>query len=150
VRGAMADELAARLVDTGHFRVLPREWFPHQSDEVPSLDVLRAAAKFVNVDYLVFGSIQQSTGMSVQQRRTVSTLFVTLRVMDVGSADVVGTATAHWTFATPNGSRPPLVALPIISRSPLLAAVAIAKIATARSHSSSTRLSKDWRHVIQQ
>ena len=28
-RDAMADELAARLVDTGHFRVLHREWLPH-------------------------------------------------------------------------------------------------------------------------
>ena len=60
-RDAMADELAARLVDTGHFRVLHREWLPHESDEVPALDVLRAAALSVNVDYLVLGTIRQST-----------------------------------------------------------------------------------------
>jgi len=176
-RDAMADELAARLVDTGHFRVLRREWFPHESDAVPSLDVLRAAAKSVNVDYLVFGSIRQSTGAPVPQPNVMTssgmapafgrqvmlrthtasprlpaqtTVVVSVRVVDVASADVVRTATAQRTYAARNGSPSPLVAAPILSRPPTLAAAAVAAIAASRSKLSSTRLTKDWRQVVQQ
>lgn len=171
-RDAMADELAARLVDTGHFRVLHREWLPHESDEVPALDVLRAAAQSVNVDYLVLGTIRQSTNVPAQRSsvltargfgpafgrpillplaapqrgRQQTTVVVSVRVVDVMTADVVRTATAQRAFVSNAGSPAPFL-VPVASRPPTLAA-AIATMA-ARPKAPSTRLTKDWRKAVQ-
>jgi curli biogenesis system outer membrane secretion channel CsgG len=173
-RDAMADELAARLVDTGHFRVLHREWLPHESDEMPALDVLRAAAQSVNVDYLVLGTIRQSTRVpppqsSVmtsrgfgqvlsrpillpivappQRARQQTTVVVTVRVVDVRNADVVRTATAQRAYFSNAGSPAPFLG-PVASHPATLAA-AIATMA-ARPKSPSTRLTKDWRKAVQE
>ena len=173
-RDAMADELAARLVDTGHFRVLHREWLPHESDEVPALDLLRRAAQSVNVDYLVLGSIRQtnslagphssvmtSTGFGLAPERQVmlpralppqparqqTTVVVNVRVIEVMTADVVRTAAAQRTYSS-RGNAPAPFLVPIASRPPALAA-ALA-IGAARPKPSSTRLTKDWRYVVEQ
>lgn len=172
-RDAMADELAARLVDTGHFRVLHREWLPHESDEVPSLDVLRAAAQSVNVDYLVLGTTWQSTRVpppqssvmasrgfgpafgrpillplaaAPQRVRQQTTVVVSVRVVDVMNADVVRTATAQRAYFSNAGASTPFF-VPVASRPATLAA-AIATMA-ARPKAPSTRLTKDWRKTVQ-
>lgn len=173
VRDAMADELAARLVDTGHFRVLHREWFPHDSDQVPELDALRATAKSVNVDYLVLGSIRESTRVppassSVMTSRAFSpavagpamlprqarqsrapeqtTVVVNIRVVDVTTADVVRTATAQRTYVSNSSSRGPFFVPP--GNTPTTLVATIATLA-ARPHAAPTRLTKDWRKVVE-
>jgi hypothetical protein len=173
-RDAMADELAARLVDTGHFRVLHREWLPHESDDVPALDVLRTAAQSVNVDYLVLGTIRQSTSVPTpqssvmasrgfspavgrpillplaappQRPRQETTLVVSVRVVDVTTADVVRTATAQRSYFSNSGSPAPYL-MPVASR-PATVAAAIATMA-ARPKARSTRLTKDWRQAVQE
>jgi hypothetical protein len=170
----MADELAARLVDTGHFRVLHREWLPHESDDVPALDVLRAAAQSVNVDYLVLGTIRQSTRVPTPQSsvmasrgfspavgrpillplaappqrvRQQTTVIVSVRVVDVTTADVVRTATAQRSYFSNSGSPAPYL-MPVASR-PATVAAAIATMA-ARPKPRSTRLTKDWRQAVQE
>ncbi len=172
-RNAMADELAVQLVDTGHFRVLHREWLPHESDEVPSLDVLRAAARSVNVDYLVLGTIRQSTRVPPPQSGALTsrgfgpafgrlillplaapphrppqqtTVVVSVRVVDVVTADIVRTATAQRAYFSNAGPPVPFL-VPVASRPGTLAA-AIATMA-ARSNAPSTRLTKDWRKAVQ-
>jgi len=58
----MADELAARLVDTGRFRVLTREWLPRPAGAPrPGIGALRSAAASVGVEYLLLGRAQQVT-----------------------------------------------------------------------------------------
>jgi hypothetical protein len=173
-RDAMADELAARLVDTGHFRVLHREWLPHESTDVPALDVLRAAAGSVGVDYLVLGSIRQSTSApaahvsvmtsgafgpafgrpvmalprprAMQPAREQTTVVVNVRVVDVTSADIVRTATVQRTYTSSASSSAPFLS-PVAGRPAALVA-ALATMA-ARPKPASTRLTKDWRHVVQ-
>ncbi|HKV99274.1 MAG TPA: CsgG/HfaB family protein [Vicinamibacterales bacterium] len=174
-RDAMADELAARLVDTGHFRVLHREWLPHESDAVPALDALRAAAQSANVDYLVLGTIRQSTRVpppqsSVMAFRSVgpvlarpvllpiasasrparqqTTVVVDVRVVNVTTADIVRTATAQRAYFSTAGPRAPFL---VPAGSPVTTLVATLATVAARSRtSSSTRLNKDWRKVVQE
>ena len=173
-RDAMADELAARLVDTGRFRVLHREWLPHENDEVPALDVLRTAAKSVSVDYLVLGTIRQATmprprsgvltsnafGVPFerplrlprppahQQVPPLTTLVVDVHVIDVMTADVVRSATAERTFASSSRSPSPALLLLRTSRHPAVLAAAIATT-IVRSKRPPAGLPKDWRQVIQ-
>jgi hypothetical protein len=55
----LADDLAARLVETSRFRVLPREWLPtpaHHDASFPPA-ALREAAVQAGVEYLVFASV---------------------------------------------------------------------------------------------
>lgn len=172
-RDAMADELAARLVDTGHFRVLHREWFPHGSDQAPELDALRAIAKSVDVDYLVLGSIRQSTRVppassSVMASRGFSpvisgppllarpvrqspapqqtTVVVNVRVVDVMTADVVRTATAQRTYISNSSARAPVL---VPAGNPTATLVATIAALAARPKPAPTRLTKDWRKVVQ-
>ena len=68
----LADDLAARLEETGRFRVMPREWLP--ADEAfrrtTRLDVLSRAAIDAGVSYLVVPSITGPlTGLKVSRRR---------------------------------------------------------------------------------
>lgn len=173
-RDAMADELAARLVDGGHFRVLHREWLPHETDEVPALDVLRTAAQSVNVDYLVLGSIRQSTQVPppqssvivsrgfgpafgrpillplaapAQRVRQQTTVVVNVRVVDVMTADVVRTATAQREYFSNVGSRAPFLAP---AGSPRVTLVATIATLAERPKTPSTRLTKDWRKAVQE
>jgi hypothetical protein len=61
-REAMADELAARLVDTRRFRVLPREWLPADRENPdPTMAALFESAKAARIDYLIFGTARQYT-----------------------------------------------------------------------------------------
>jgi len=177
-RDAMADELAARLVDTGHFRVLHREWLPHESDQVPALEVLRAAAQSVNVDYLVLGTIRQSTNTPAPRSRVMQargfgpsvggqvvlpmrpmppprgrqqmTIVIDVRVIDVMTADVVRTAAAQRVYSS-NGKPSAaflLLSTPMVS-GPVRLAAAIATLAT-RSKSRSVQLTKEWRQAVQE
>ena len=59
-REAMADELAARLVDTRRFRVMPREWLPaDRQNPDPTMAALFESAKTAGIDYLIFGNARQ-------------------------------------------------------------------------------------------
>jgi hypothetical protein len=59
-REAMADELAARLVDTRRFRVMPREWLPTDRENPdPTMAALFESAKAAQIDYLIFGTARQ-------------------------------------------------------------------------------------------
>ncbi len=59
-REAMADELAARLVDTRRFRVMPREWLPADRENPdPAMAALVDSAKAARIDYLIFGTVRQ-------------------------------------------------------------------------------------------
>lgn len=61
-REAMADELAARLVDTRRFRVLPREWLPADRENPdPTMAALFESANAARIDYLIFGTARQYT-----------------------------------------------------------------------------------------
>jgi curli biogenesis system outer membrane secretion channel CsgG len=69
-RDAAADELATRLVESGCYRVLEREWLPVPRDArgpLP-LSTLRAAAASAGVEYLVLGSVSRSLTTSVRPR----------------------------------------------------------------------------------
>jgi hypothetical protein len=61
---ALADDLAAKLADTGRFRVLPLEWLPGgQPDNRPrSIEALRSEARRAGVEYLITGSISRVRG----------------------------------------------------------------------------------------
>ncbi len=64
----LADDLAARLEETGRFRVMPREWLPagDASRKTVRLDVLRRAAIDAGVSYLVLPSV---TGLIAARAR---------------------------------------------------------------------------------
>ena len=49
----LADDLASRLVETGRFRVLPREWLMPDPAASSELTALREAARHAGVRYLV-------------------------------------------------------------------------------------------------
>src|SRR5262245_45623269 len=58
---ALADELAMRLVETGRFRVLTREWLPlARRDGRPTIDAVRAAAVSAGVQYVVTAETRTS------------------------------------------------------------------------------------------
>ncbi|HUL74155.1 MAG TPA: hypothetical protein VLT86_13695 [Vicinamibacterales bacterium] len=149
--GQMADELAARLVETGRFRVLLREWLPvRRNGSRPSMTALREAAAFAGVQYLVFGSVAQTVSRAGSRPVTPATAgygnvmvltravplqppvrrpgsFITLdvRVVDVASGDVVRTAAAQEPVAARAMPLPP-IALRALPRSPVTGALALA------------------------
>jgi hypothetical protein len=53
----LADDLASRLVETGRFRVLPREWLAGEPAASSDLTALREAARHAGVRYLVSASV---------------------------------------------------------------------------------------------
>jgi hypothetical protein len=55
----LADDLATRLVETGRFRVLPREWLPTPAEDVGALaeSVSHEAARQTGVGYLLAVSV---------------------------------------------------------------------------------------------
>ena len=53
----LADDLASRLVETGRFRVLPREWLAPEAAGSSELTALREAARHAGVRYLVAVSV---------------------------------------------------------------------------------------------
>ncbi len=122
-REAMADELASRLVESGRFRVMPREWLPaDRENDDPSMSALFDSAKSVCVEYLIFGTVHQSMvaiappqrsailaasgmrllapshGVFMPAPRLVPSqkivFSVSVRIVDVATSDVVRTASA--------------------------------------------------------
>ena len=87
---AMADDLATRLVETGRYRVLPRQWLmasvsvPH-----PTPDTLRAAAAAAGVDYLVLGETRL---VMARGRARLDVTFIDVRVVSVATGEVISTA----------------------------------------------------------
>ena len=53
----LADDLASRLVETGRFRVLPREWLTPDPAASSERIILRAAARDAGVRYLVSAAV---------------------------------------------------------------------------------------------
>ena len=147
-RTAMADELAARLQDTGRFRVLAREWLHAAPDAaLPSLDVARAAAKAAGVQYLVLGGarVARSAGMG---RRAV--LCIDVRIVSVATGEVVRTAAGR-TSSAPGTVKPAFAAPRLGSRRPAmvtgtLAGTAIAAWSVARRRASG--VPTGWERVI--
>ena len=66
----LADDLAARLVDTGRFRVLPREWLPAPTGpaEASRPAALREAATLAGIAYLVVPSGSRPAPPSFQAK----------------------------------------------------------------------------------
>jgi len=118
--GQMADELAARLVETGRFRVLLRDWLPTRRDaHSMSPAEVREDAASAGIQYLVYGSIRQTrsrpavalmlaapflraASMPIRaiaalqaHRSQQQSIAVSVRVIDVSTGDVVRTSAAH-------------------------------------------------------
>jgi len=116
---ALADEMAMRLVETGRFRVLTREWLPlaRQSGR-PSIEAVRSAAVSAGVQYVVTaearpasrplgvaarpmpfpgGAMRAMPAMVMMSRASRrggdQFMSVTVRVVDAASGEVVRTAT---------------------------------------------------------
>lgn len=69
----LADDLAGRLVETGRFRVLPREWLAPAAGGPSALTALRQAARLAGVRYLVAASVTDLSGRpSPQAPRALS------------------------------------------------------------------------------
>ena len=162
---AMADELAMRLVETGRFRVLLREWLPVLRVEgAPTLDSVRQAATDAGVQYLMLGSVTESLalrrpsplallapivasrmrgarpvlGRPAPHRETV--IAVNVRVLDVTSGDVVRSALGRASSST----RPPA---PVVAGPGLIGSVAtIARL--ARRHDSKSPLNAGTERAI--
>ncbi len=130
-REAMADELAARLVDTHRFRVLPREWLPADRENPdPTMAGLFESAKAARIDYLIFGTARQYTtptrsgppplllaalamrarlgpaalilpALSASTPRAQTVLTVHVRVVDVTTEDEVRTVNASRSTRAP-------------------------------------------------
>ena len=119
---ALADELGARLVESGQYRVLGREFLPvrRSAEGTASVAALRQAARDAGIEYLVLGSVRRisiavsrptiartlpalpgllrpSSRGFIPRPRTVhqSFLDVTVRLVDVSSGQVVRTAFAR-------------------------------------------------------
>jgi hypothetical protein len=138
-REAMADELAARLVDTRRFRVMPREWLPaDRENQDPTMAALFESARAARIDYLIFGTARQYAtpmrsgppplllaalamrarlgpaalllpALSATTARVQTVLTVHVRVFDVTTEDEVRTV---------NASRSTRAPAPILAPSP--------------------------------
>jgi hypothetical protein len=138
-REAMADELAARLVDTRRFRVMPREWLPADRENPdPTMAALFESAKAAQIDYLIFGTAHQHStplqsgpgpmvfaalamrarlgpaallfpALSATTHRVQTVLTVHVRVVDVATGNEVRTV---------NASRSTRSTAPILASSP--------------------------------
>src|SRR5438876_11246758 len=108
----VADLLAQRLVETGRYRVLDREFLPSPSINVAPTDIasLRVRAEQAGVQFVIVGSVsrysienRRRTGaglaglalLGVRNDRTDSTIWLTLRMVDVRTGEVVATSTTE-------------------------------------------------------
>jgi curli biogenesis system outer membrane secretion channel CsgG len=75
-RDALADDLATRLVESGRYRVLEREWLPLPIDAGDSqpLAILREAARSAGVEYLVLGSVTRMPPARTSRPRMVASV----------------------------------------------------------------------------
>jgi hypothetical protein len=149
---AMADELAMRLVETGRFRVLEREWLPVPTGSArPSVAVLRDAAAAAGVEYLVLGSVRPCLGGPISGPITIGgpllggvrlgsrtlirpastsrppSVSVNVRVVDVSSGDVVRTSVAGGE-ASASPLRPALLVAGSLLRGPVGAITAVSEL----------------------
>ena len=108
----LAEMLTDRLVATGRYRMMDREWLLSAQDgHVPFPQLVERAAG-AGVDYLVAGSVtrlsienRSSTGGGVvplpligaliHKHKTESVIGLTIRVIDVHTGEVVATSTAE-------------------------------------------------------
>jgi curli biogenesis system outer membrane secretion channel CsgG len=108
----LAEMLTDRLVATGEYRMMDREWLVSAQDgRVPFPQLVERAAG-AGVDYLVAGSVtrlsienRSSTGGGVvplpfiggliHKHKTESVIGLTIRVIDVHTGEVVATSTAE-------------------------------------------------------
>jgi hypothetical protein len=102
---AMADELAAQFVETGRYRVMPRNWLPARDPANASLPALQAAAIAANIKYLVIGEARYGMSLGAARR---DVLFMDVRVVSVATGEVVRTATGRTHSALPRSRRPVL------------------------------------------
>jgi hypothetical protein len=164
---AMADELAMRLVETGRFRVLEREWLAVPAGPArPSVAVLRDVAAGAGVEYLVLGSVRPLLGgpisgpvtiggpllgaarlrsrMLIRPARTSRppSVSVNVRVVDVSSGDVVRTSVAGGE-ASASTLRPALLVAGSLFRGPLGAITAVREL-----HPRASRLDGATQHAL--
>jgi curli biogenesis system outer membrane secretion channel CsgG len=114
VGGAIAELLLAELVSSSQFRVYDGQWLVPEGEGGPrlSLDRLRAAAVASHVDYVVLGTITQFATERASRaggglipkplvaggfarRRTITTIGVTIKLVDARTGEVVATAVGN-------------------------------------------------------
>jgi curli biogenesis system outer membrane secretion channel CsgG len=124
----LADVLADRLVQSGQYRVLDREFLgaPPEDGRRPPLDILRECATRAGVQYLVVGSVtmfsienkQKSAGGilggigagllhlpfvgGLNSKSAKSAIALTIRVIDVKTGEIAATATGQGTSSRTN------------------------------------------------
>jgi hypothetical protein len=104
---AMADELTAQFVDTGRYRVMPRDWLMASAGPArASLAQLRESAAAARIGYLVTGEAQFGMSLGAQTRNI---LFLDVRVISVATGDVIRTATGRTVSPLPRPLRRPLI-----------------------------------------
>jgi TolB-like protein len=147
-RTAMADELAARLQDTGRFRVLAREWLRAAPDNAhPSLAAARTAARSAGVQYLVLGEARVARSAGPGSR---AVLCLEVRLVSVATGEVVRTAVGR--TSSPPAPVKPVFAAPRLGQRGhamvvgTLAGTAIAARAVARRRASG--VPTGWERVI--
>lgn len=158
---AMADELAMRMVETGRFRVLERQWLPLPGNvsrpSIVSMTTMREAAAGAGVQYIVFGTVRTiSNGRSASPVAAPSllravvgpyastshgTVSVSVRVVDVASGDVIRTSVA----SAPMSSK--RLAAPILPPGLLLRGPVGVVTAIATAHASMSAASTRVNHI---
>jgi curli biogenesis system outer membrane secretion channel CsgG len=110
----LAELLADRLVGSGQFRVMEREWLVETGEGRPRLPsaVLRERAERAGIEYLVLGSVTRFSNEKKQHglgggglvapilfghrsSQSDSVIGLTVRIVDVRSGEVMATATAE-------------------------------------------------------
>ncbi len=110
----LAEVLTDRLIAAGTYRVMDRSWLTASLDDPnrPSLAALIDRAAAAHVDYLVLGSVTRFSiekrssntggivplplvGGLIHKEQTEYVVGLTIRVVDVGTGEVVATSTAE-------------------------------------------------------
>ncbi len=106
---AMADRLASELVDTGRFRVMPRDWLgTPPRPEMQSLAVVREAAAAAGVKFLLLGDARPARVLGAPSHEV---LLIDVRVVEVATGEVIRTARAR--SSGPGRVRPPMPRAPM-------------------------------------
>ncbi len=109
IGAAIAELLLAELVESSQFRVFDGQWLVPEGEGGPrlSLDRLSAAAVASHVDYVVVGTVTRFATERVSRgagglipllaggfsrRRTITTIGVTIKLVDARTGEVVATA----------------------------------------------------------
>jgi hypothetical protein len=87
---AMADELATHFVETGRYRVMPRDWLPSSAAKAqPALAALRETAAAAGVEYLVLGEARRGRSLGTPRPDLV---LIDVRIVSVATGDTIRTA----------------------------------------------------------